>query len=185
MATRRPTLGLHGAVYLLLGSLASGAMLQPLLQLFGGKAGGLGWIPTMAVASTLASWVAIAISSPGETAHWRNQATSLILAATVMWIVAGAAAHELVAAWPGSSAPTDTLGTAVLTLASVALAWSGLRWQRKELVWVAYGFMALAAWKLVARDFQHERSLALVVSLLFYGGALILLPRILQRKTRS
>jgi hypothetical protein len=49
-------------------------------------------------------------------------------------------------------------------------------------VWLAYCLMALAAWKLVARDFQHERNLALVVSLLFYGGTLILLPRILQRK---
>jgi hypothetical protein len=70
----------------------------------------------------------------------------------------------------------------VLTLLSVALAWSGMRWERRELVWLVYGFMALAAWKLVARDFQHERNLALVASLLFYGGTLILLPRILQRK---
>jgi hypothetical protein len=42
--------------------------------------------------------------------------------------------------------------------------------------------MALAAWKLVARDFQHEHSLALVVSLLCYGGTLIVLPRVLKNK---
>jgi len=90
-----------------------------------------------------------------------------------------------VSAWPGGSAPADTLGTAVLTLLSVILAWSGMRWKRKELVWLVYGFMALAAWKLAARDFPNEHNLALVASLLFYGATLILLPRILQRKAGS
>ncbi|MGA3024716.1 MAG: hypothetical protein ABSF98_08115 [Bryobacteraceae bacterium] len=183
MASRRPTLGLHGAVYLLLGALASGVMGQPLARLFGGESGSpRWWWAALVVASALAAWVAVAASSPGETARWRNQASAFTFAAVVTWILAGAATHGLVAAWPGSGAPADTLGTAVLTLLSVGLAWSGMRWQRRELVWLVYGFMALAAWKLVARDFQHEHSLALVVSLLFYGGTLILLPRILQRR---
>jgi hypothetical protein len=181
MAFRRPTLGLHGAVYLLLGALASGVMGQPLSRLFGVEGGAARWWgAALVVASALLAWVAVAISSPGETAHWRNQASAFTFAAVVTWILAGAATHELVAAWPGSGAPSDTLGTAVLTLLSVALASSGMRWQRSELLWLVYGFMALAAWKLIARDFQHEHSLALVVSLLFYGGTLILLPRILR-----
>jgi hypothetical protein len=183
MASRRPTLGLHGAVYLLLGALASGVMVQTLARLFGGEVDAPRWWgAVLVVVSSLAAWVAITISWPGETAHWRNRASSFTFAAIVAWILAGAATHELVAAWPGNGAPADTLGTGVLTLLSVALAWSGRRWERRELVWLVYGFMALAAWKLVARDFQHERNLALVASLLFYGGTLILLPRILQRK---
>lgn len=183
MASRRPTLGLHGAVYLLLGALASGVMKQPFSRLLGGEADAPNWWGTaLVVGSALVAWVAIAISWPGETAHWRNRASSFTFAAIFTWILAGAATHELVAAWPGSSAPADTLGTVVLTLLSVALAWSGMRWERRELVWLVYGLMALAAWKLVARDFQNERNLALVASLLFYGGTLILLPRILQRK---
>jgi hypothetical protein len=183
MAFHRPTLGLHGAAYLLLGALASGVMGQPLSRLFGAEGGPpRWWWAALVVASALVAWVAIATSSPGETAHWRNQASSFTLAAVVTWILAGAATTDVVSAWPGSGAPADTLGTAILTLLSVALAWSGMRWHRRELVWLVYGFMALAAWKLVARDFQHEHSLALVVSLLFYGGTLILLPRILQRR---
>jgi hypothetical protein len=183
MAFRRPTLGLHGAVYLLLGALASGAMGQPFSRLFGGEgAAPRWWGAALVVASALIAWVAVAVSSPGETAQWRNQASSFTIAAVVTWILAGAATHELVAAWPGRGAPADTLGTVVLTLLSVALAWSAMRWRRRELVWVVYGFMALAAWKLVARDFQQEHNLALVASLLFYGGTLILLPRILQRR---
>jgi len=183
MASRRPTLGLHGAVYLLLGALTSGVMKQPFSRLLGGDADAPNWWgAALVVGSALVAWVAIAISWPGETAHWRNRASSFTFAAIVTWILAGATTHELVAAWPGSGAPADTLGTVVLTLLSVALAWSGMRWERPELVWLVYGFMALAAWKLVARDFQNERNLALVASLLFYGGTLILLPRILQRK---
>jgi hypothetical protein len=183
MASHRPTLGLHGAVYLVLGSLASGVMSQPLARLFGAAGGSplWGWA-ALVVASALLSWVAVVTSLPGETARWRNQASSFTIAAIVTWILVGAATHELVSAWPSSGTPADTLGTAVLTLLSVALAWSGVRWQRRELVWLVYGFMALAAWKLVARDFQHEHSLALVVSLLCYGGTLIVLPRVLKNK---
>ena len=185
MSSRRPTLGLHGAVYLLLGALASGALVQPLARLFGVEGGSPPWwVPAVVVLSALAAWVAVAISWPGESAHWRNRASSFTLAAIVAWIPAGAATQALVSLWPGVNAPADTLGTAVLTLLSASLAWSGIRWGRRELVWLAYCLMALAAWKLVARDFQHERNLALVVSLLFYGGTLILLPRILQRKAR-
>ncbi len=186
MVSRRPTLGLHGAVYLLLGALASGAMMQPLSRLFSGVADTPMWWPVaLVVASAAASWVAVAVSSPGDTAHWRNQATSFVLAAAVAWIVAGAATHELAAAWPGGDAVSDTLGTAFMVLLSIILALSGVRWQRKELVWLVYGLMALAGWKLVARDFQNEHGLALVASLLLYGGTLILLPRILQSKVRS
>lgn len=65
---------------------------------------------------------------------------------------------------------------------SVILAWAGTRWPVRELVWLAYGLMGLGAWKLTTRDFINERNLALVISLLFYGGALILLPRIVHRK---
>ena len=85
----------------------------------------------------------------------------------------------------GQRRPRRHFGNGGPDTASVALAWSALRWKRKELVWVVYGSMALAAWKLVARDFRDEHSLALVASLMLYGGTLILLPRILQRKARA
>jgi len=182
MAARRPTLGLHGAGYLLLGALACGAVVQPFSQWFG--AGDVAsWKAAVVVASALLAWVTVARSSPADTARWRNQASSLLLAAVIVWILAGAATQALVLAWPVGGAPADTLGTVVLTLLSVALAWSGRRWERKELIWLVYGFMGLAAWKLVARDVPNEHNLTLVVSLSFYGGTLILLPRMLQRRS--
>ncbi|MGD1090403.1 MAG: hypothetical protein ABSB35_00270 [Bryobacteraceae bacterium] len=74
------------------------------------------------------------------------------------------------------------VGAVVLVLFAVALAWSGERWQRPELVWLMYVLMTVAAGKIVVRDFSRESTMTLVVSLLFYGAALILLPRILKRR---
>jgi hypothetical protein len=182
MVTRLPTLGLHGAAYLLLGALASGAAAQPLPQWFG-MTGDSAWRPAALVAtSALVAWVAVIRSPAGEGAQWRKQASSFILAAVLTWMLAGAATRVLVRAWPGNAVPAAALGTVVLTLLSAALAWSGKRWEKRELIWLVYGFMGLATWKLAVRDFEREHSLTLVVSLLFYGGTLILLPRILQRK---
>ena len=182
MTASRPTLGLHGAGYLLLGALACGAAAQPFSQWFLAAGDAVSWKAAIVVASALLAWGTIARSLPGNTARWRNQASSFVLAAVIMWLLAGAATRALVRAWPVGAAPADTLGTVVLTLVSVVLAWSGRRWERRELIWLVCGLMGLGAWKLVARDIPNEHNLTLVVSLSFYGGTLILLPRMLQKK---
>ena len=98
--------------------------------------------------------------------------------------------HTLILIWLGVARgwagriPVDTLATVVLTTFSVALAWASTHWSKRELAWLVYGFMGLGAWKLAIRDFANERSLALVISLLFYGGALILLPRMLRKASQ-
>jgi len=48
-------------------------------------------------------------------------------------------------------------------------------------MWLSYGLMTLAAAKILLHDFARG-SMALVIPLLGYGIALILLPRILQRR---
>ncbi len=66
MALRRPTLGLHGAVYLLLSSIVSGAVSQPLSPLLGIGRAPLPWIVSVGVLATAGlSWVAIAKSWHG------------------------------------------------------------------------------------------------------------------------
>jgi hypothetical protein len=72
-------------------------------------------------------------------------------------------------------------GAVVLMFAAIALAWSGDRWHRPELVWLMYAVMALAGGKILVRDFSRENTMTLVVSLLFYGATLIWLPRILKK----
>ena len=187
-----PTLGLHGAVYLLLGSAVASATSQPLQVLFAIGAGPAEWLASIGVLVAAAvSFVAIAGIPPGATGHWRNQVSSLVLAAHVVWITAGLAVYAILAMWrtgvggESGSVPADTLGTIVLTGLSLALAWAGTHWRKPELVWLLYGFMALGGYKLAIRDFINEHNLPLVVSLLCYGGALIVLPRMLRSKSAA
>jgi hypothetical protein len=188
MGARRPTLGLHGAIYLTLGAVVSGAAGQALSSLFGGGSAPFQWLVSMGVlAAAMLSCAAIAMSWPGDVARWRKQLSLFAIAANVAWILAGIAAHMFILVWltaaggQASRIPADTLGTIVLTTFSVALARASTHWQKRELVWLVYGFMGLGAWKLATRDFVNERDLALVISLLFYGGALMLLPRMLRK----
>jgi hypothetical protein len=182
-----PTLGLHGAVYLLLGSAAARATSQSLQVFFAIGGGPEEWRASLCVlvAATVA-WMAITGIPPGAPGHWRNQISSLTLAAHVVWITAGLAVYAILALWrTGVGVPADTLGTVVLTGLAVALAWVGTHWRKPELVWLLWGFMALGGYKLAIRDFINEHNLALVVSLLCYGGALIILPRMLRGKSAA
>ncbi len=187
LARRLPTLGLHGALYLLLSAAASGAAARSFLELFDPSPAAFPWPAafTLLAASALC-WAAIALSPAPSTAAWRNAAASLAIAAAFSVLLAASAFRILASAWSAIAAlPAATAATAVLTSLSVALAYLSARWRRRELAWLAYAVMALGAYKLIARDFPRERNLTLVISLLFYGGALILLPRILQRSRPS
>ncbi len=186
MGTRRPTLGLHSAVYLTLAAAVSGASSQPARMLFGEWSLSFPWLVTIgALAAAIVSWAAIAMSSPADAARWRQQISSLVIAANIAWILSGIAVYALVSATAGvwvGRIPSDTFATVALTSLSMALTWAGSRWRMRPLVWVAYGLMGIGAWKLATRDFLHEHNLTLVVSLLFYGCALIVLPRILRAR---
>ena len=192
MGARRPTLGLHGAIYLTLGAAVSGAAGQALSVLFGGGSAPFQWLVSVGVlAAAMLSLAAIALSWPGEAARWRKQVSLFAISANITWILSGIAGHTLILVWLGvggedrrGGIPADTLGTVVLTTLSVALAWASTHWHKRELAWLVYGFMGLGAWKLATRDFVNERDLALVISLLFYGGALILLPRMLRKASQ-
>lgn len=190
MGARRPTLGLHGAIYLTLGATVSGAAGQALSVLFGGSVS-FQWLVSVGVlAAAMLSLAAIALSWPGEGSLWRKQVSLFAISANITWILSGIAGHALVLIWLGVGRgwavriPADTLGTVVLTTFSVALAWASTQWHKGELAWLVYGFMGLGAWKLATRDFVNEGSLALVISLLFYGVALILLPRMLRKASQ-
>jgi hypothetical protein len=181
-----PTLGLHGAFYLSLGSAFSGATVQPLAVLFGIGSGASTALLSIGVLFALAlSGGATSGTGPAAQGYWRNQISSMVLAAHGVWITAGLAINALMALWQrgagvGRGVPADTLGTAVLMSFSLGLAWAGARWRKKELVWVLYGLMAVGAYKLATRDFVDEHNFAMVVSLLCYGGALVILPRVLR-----
>ncbi len=73
----------------------------------------------------------------------------------------------------------------VRTIVNCALALSlgflGSRWKRLELGWVAYAAVAFGTLKLLFEDLRIGNAASLVVSLLFYGLVLIVLPRLTRR----
>ena len=77
-----------------------------------------------------------------------------------------------------SHAYCATLRTAVLAGAALLLAWAGARWNRQELSRLIYPAMLLGAYRLIAIDLHQDRNPALFLSLLFYGAALMILPKL-------
>ena len=65
----------------------------------------------------------------------------------------------------------------VLVAGALLLAWSADRWHSTELRPIVYLIMCLGAYRLFAVDLSQDRKLALVLSLLFYGATLMILPR--------
>ena len=102
---------------------------------------------------------------------------SAAFAVIVTWSLAGIIAHGLALLSPELAA---VWGTIVLLVLSAFLAIMGVEWRRQELRWLVFVLMAVAGYKLVSQDFSQKHTLALVVSLLLYGGMLVLLPRLMR-----
>lgn len=68
--------------------------------------------------------------------------------------------------------------TAILSAYSIALAATGVRQRRRELIWLMYATMTAAGCLLITREFQSPNTMKLVISLLLFGGTLIVLPKI-------
>jgi len=78
-------------------------------------------------------------------------------------------------------AALSVVRTIVNCALALALGFLGSRAQRIELRWVAYAAVAFGTLKLLFEDLRFGNAASLVVSLLFYGLVLILLPRFARR----
>lgn len=181
----RLTLQVHGGVYLLLAAGASGA-----LQHAASFSLGSAWWPDENQAALWTALLAallgylLAVRYARGRAGWNFQAFRLVIAATLLWLVAGVAAGTLTGAYHGlfgalaSHSYCATLRTAVVAGAALLLAWSGTRWRNLELSRLIYPAMLLGAYRLLLEDLHQDRKAALFLSLLIYGTALMALPRL-------
>ena len=85
---------------------------------------------------------------------------------------------------PGSShvAVIRTLTACSLAL---ALAFIGPRLNRIELVWIAYGTLALVAAKLLFEDLRQGRPEFIAASIFLYAVTLILVPQLVRRSSKK
>ncbi len=97
-----------------------------------------------------------------------------LLVVAVVWIADGRL--ELT---PSRLSVVRTIVNCALAL---CLGYLSLRLERVELRWVAYVALAFGTLKLLFEGLRFGNPASLVVSLLFYGSVLILLPRMTRRK---
>ena len=188
----RMTLKWHGTLYLVSASVLSGLTTWAAARLLRPGAdwvspGPEAWIgASAAILGYAMAWR----SSRSGSWPWPRRLVVLVLAANCAWVLAGLAEGALIALCSGLGSTArvalfrPTLRTAVLVAMSLTMAWSGTRWRRFEAVWLVYPFMVLTAYKLAIQDLPDGQTLPLFASLFLFGGALVLLPRIVQ-KTKS
>jgi len=175
--TKYLSLGIHGTFYLL----AAGTQCGLFRYAWAALAGTVPAWPRWSLwAVAVAGLVSYALGSrvPGE--GWRARALWVVpaavagstVAALVVAGIAGLGTGEL------SASRLSMVRTVVTCVMALALGYAGSRWNRVELGWVAYGAIALGALKLVVEDLRFGNAGTLMVSLLFYGLILILLPRL-------
>jgi hypothetical protein len=117
----------------------------------------------------------------------------------LLWIVPAALVSFAAAALAVAAAVSFTAGridlgashlsvirTMINCALALALGFLGSRWKRVELRWAAYAAVAFGTLKLLFEDLRFGNAASLVISLLFYGLILILLPRLTWRdQTKS
>ena len=180
--TAKLSLGLHASFYL-----AAAAGVSPLPAYAGSAlAGKVPGTPQWGVWIVAASAVlCYAVGSRRIEDQGKRRLLWVIPAA----LVGFAAAAVVVAAIVGLAMGHLELGASrlsvVRTIVNCALAFGlgslGSRWKRVELGWVAYASVAFGTLKLLFEDLRFGNAASLVVSLLFYGLILILLPRLTRR----
>jgi hypothetical protein len=178
----RLTLQVHGGIYLLFALAASGAIQQATALLLGSR----GWtFGEQGATWTGAFAAAICYALGTESPRLIARTVRVLEAALLVWLSAAIAAGLLTFGYHvifGAEATHDfcaTLRTAVIASSAVLLARIG------NFAPLSYGLMALGAWRLVAVDLQQEHKGALFLSLLLYGAALIVLPKIARSAPRT
>lgn len=179
--TRSPALELHGIVYLS-GALAASGLFAYAARALAGAYPPVPGALCLVAAATALLCAGIVSRFPGE--HAGERLSRLFPAILAVYSAAGLAVAGL--AWvlmrgTGPSLPQLAVMRTLVTCAAAAvLAFISARWNRVELVWMAYAAAILGSLKLVLEDLRIGSSLTFAGSLLIYGVVLLLLPRMMR-----
>ena len=179
--TLKLSLGLHASVYI-----AAATLISPLpgyvASALGGSIPAASQWPALAIALISALCYAAGsrtqIEQPRRRLLWIVPATvaaSSFAALVVSAVVQLTAPHSALAA-----SHLSVIRTVVICMLALSLGLSA-REPRIELGWIAYAAVAFGTLKLVFEDLRFGSPASLVLSFLFYGLVLILLPRVIRR----
>jgi hypothetical protein len=182
----RLTLEFHGLAYLAAAAYASGLLGYAGRALAGTFPAVPGWIVWIVAASAVPCY---AVGGRFRTERWNQrllQVLSAILAvaAVITFLVSVLVWLAAIGMTLGAS-QVAVIRTLITCAVALALAFSGSRWQRTELVWIANGTLALVTAKLLFEDLQHGHPGSTAVSIFLYAVALILVPRMARVGRRT
>jgi hypothetical protein len=189
----RLTLKVHGCIFLLLALTASSALEQAAGLLLGERTwpGGAPWAIWSGALTAALCYAIGTRHGAAVSPSWSSRTLRILVAGTAVLLVAGIAAGLLTSGYhaifgaEATHAYCATLRTFVLSATALLLAWGGARWDRPEFGRLVYPVMALGAYRMIGVDLHQDRTAALFLSLLLYGGALILLPKLIRARAAA
>lgn len=177
LRTKYLTLGIHGTFYLLAAGMVCGLFSYAGNALAGTVPTRPEWSFWVVAIAGLVSYL-VGSRAPGE--GWKARVLWVVPSAVVASAVAALAVAGIVGLGAGemNASRLSMVRTVVTCVTALGLGYWGSRWNRVELGWLAYGAIGLGGLKLVMEDLRFGNAATLMVSLLFYGLILILLPRL-------
>ena len=182
---RHPSSPCPGLTALVVMAAASGSLLWSSKALYGPLPGA----PGGAISFVAASAVICAIAALRCSAKLRWNRVLVFTSAVVgVFTLAGVLVWGTV--WIGTHLHTTpfipgpqhvaVIRTLVVCAFALGLAWSGSKWQRKELAWLAWTVLALGAVKLLFEDLRHGYLAFTATSIFLYAVTLLLVPRLMR-----
>lgn len=179
-----PILFLHGGVYAVAAIIRSGLLGATVGAFVGGAADIVAWsYPPLIGALVLAAiypWLPRPLGRKTDTNLGRRFA-DLLLFVTVIAVFGALVALIAQMSPQGSPRLLACARTCALAVSAVILAWVSGRPRFPGLAWLVYTLLLFGALKLVVEDIRAGGAAALFLSFAFYGGALIIVPRLLHR----
>jgi len=177
--TRKLSLGIHTSLFLAAAAVASPLVNYTANALAGTVPANPG-LPVWVVACAAA--LCYAIGSRVSEDHWKRRLLWVVPAVLFSFLAAALAIVAM--AWLASghveltASRLAVVRTLVTCLLALGLGFWGSRSTRVELSWVAYAAVTFGTLKLLWEDLRFGNAGSLVVSLLFYGLTLIVIPRL-------
>jgi hypothetical protein len=187
----RATLSLHAAVYAIAAIVTSGLIAVGLSALVGATTPSLGSIglPALVALVFAAASAWFPVATHGRTWGRFSRAPKFLLLAVLtlgvvgLVVILGAPLLPVSADEVPDRAALAVLRTGVLALAALLLAGMGRKERFREASWLVYPVLIGTAAKVLLEDVPSGRASTLFLSLAFFGGALILAPRLIRRQT--
>jgi len=174
----RISLQLHAPVYLAAAAVVSG-LIEFAAHALHGSAAPSGALLLEIVLTTVALAVCYWMEGIGGSGNARIPA--LLIATLLCWSLLGLGGAAITSTLGPDSFISSTLRTGLICALALGLAMAGARSSnRPECVWLLYPLMMYGAYRLLVEDFPNGRPTALALSLLFYGGTLLLLTRVIK-----